>query len=353
MNQSFIQTPGYPCGVAAVGNFVYWVNGQTGSVGRAALSGADVEQNFIPGAQASCGVAVDSGHIYWADGFGIGRASIDGSAVDPAFLPTLGSTTVAINDRYIYWTRAPGKEQSFVPSIGRATLNGRRVNQRLISLGSMSEAPHGVAVGGGHIYWTNVGSGDTTVNTGTTIGRANLDGSGVKPDFIGGATNPCGPAVDATNLYWHSGGKSVGPSPFSPRPGDAIGRASLDATSIDQAFIMPAASGCGVGLDTPAPPPSNALLWDGIARNKRRGTAVLRVEVFSPGALVVRGSGINATRAQVAGGGVVKLSLRPTRAVARRLSTAKRAKVTAHVSLTPTGGLTRTHSRTIRLIKRA
>ena len=36
--------------------------------------------------------------------------------------------------------------------------------------------PCGVATDGTHIYWANEG--------GSTIGRANLDGSGVQQDFI-------------------------------------------------------------------------------------------------------------------------------------------------------------------------
>ena len=47
--------------------------------------------------------------------------------------------------------------------------------------------PRGLAVDGRHIYWT----------TNSTIGRANLDGTGVNQSFITGATRPDGVAVDA------------------------------------------------------------------------------------------------------------------------------------------------------------
>ena len=58
------------------------------------------------------------------------------------------------------------------------------------------------------VYWANNGS--------TTIGRANLDGTGASQAFVGGAINPCGVAVDAAHLYWATGG------------GGTIGRASVD-----------------------------------------------------------------------------------------------------------------------------
>ena len=39
------------------------------------------------------------------------------------------------------------------------------------------------------VYWAD--------NKGTTIGSANLDGTGVNQSFITGGANPCGVAVDA------------------------------------------------------------------------------------------------------------------------------------------------------------
>ena len=67
-----------------------------------------------------------------------------------------------------------------------------------------------VAVNGAHIYWANY--------DGDTIGRANLDGSGVDQNFISGADEPCQVAVDASHVYWGN----LGPS--------TIGRANLDGT---------------------------------------------------------------------------------------------------------------------------
>ena len=68
------------------------------------------------------------------------------------------------------------------------------------------------------IYWTNIIS--------NTIGRANLDGTGVNESFVSGATGlPYGIAVDGTYIYW-SGISS-----------NAIGRTNLDGTGANPSFI--------------------------------------------------------------------------------------------------------------------
>ncbi len=74
-------------------------------------------------------------------------------------------------DAYVYWT-APGTPSG--PTIGRANLDGTGMSQSFISgVGP----PLAIAVDAGHIYWENH---DTN-----TIGRANLDGTGVNKNFIG------------------------------------------------------------------------------------------------------------------------------------------------------------------------
>jgi hypothetical protein len=75
----------------------------------------------------------------------------------------------------------------------------------------------GVAVDAGHVYWTNFGTG--------TIGRANLDGTGIDQNFITGVSGATGLAVDAAHVYW---------ADLTTR---TIGRASLDGTNVHQSFI--------------------------------------------------------------------------------------------------------------------
>jgi hypothetical protein len=61
-------------------------------------------------------------------------------------------------------------------------------------LGSAAPCAHA------YVYWAAVGpAGD---GSGTTIGRADLDGSGVTHDLIGDASGPAGLAVDGGHIYW-------------------------------------------------------------------------------------------------------------------------------------------------------
>jgi hypothetical protein len=70
--------------------------------------------------------------------------------------------------------------------------------------------------------WTNIAFG--------TIGRANLDGTGVNQNFITADGNVTGIATDGSDIYWGNEGTN------------AIGRANLDGTGVNHAFIMGASS---------------------------------------------------------------------------------------------------------------
>jgi hypothetical protein len=85
----------------------------------------------------------------------------------------------------------------------------------------------GITVTGSHIYWTNTGP------TGPewTIGRANLDGTRVNQRFIRTANRPCGIAVDQGHIYWaQTTGRFAHPS-------TTIGRASLNGSAVNNQFI--------------------------------------------------------------------------------------------------------------------
>jgi virginiamycin B lyase len=137
-------------------------------------------------------VAVDSSHVYWSNqAHAIGRANLDGTGVDQSFITgrKIIPLGVAVNANHVYW--ANGSVGSGGPSrplstIGRANLDGTGVTHRFIRGATY---PFGVAVDANHVYWADFLTG--------TIGRANLDGTGVNRSFITGATNPVGVAVDA------------------------------------------------------------------------------------------------------------------------------------------------------------
>jgi virginiamycin B lyase len=147
------------------------------------------------------------------------------SAAVLALLAALLVSTLALApraDAYVYWSSGS--------IIGRANLDGTGVNQSFIT-GIQSQFPGtgDPAVDGGHIYWANSVPG--------TIGRANLDGSDPNQSLITGAVNPFDVAVDAGHVYWTNLGSQ------------SIGRANLDGTGVNQSFISVATFPQGIAVD--------------------------------------------------------------------------------------------------------
>jgi len=54
-----------PYGVTVDGQYIYWSNFGTNTLGRANVDGGEVNQSFITGASGPDGVVVDGEHIYW------------------------------------------------------------------------------------------------------------------------------------------------------------------------------------------------------------------------------------------------------------------------------------------------
>lgn len=204
--------------------FLYWTSGDN-SIGRASLDGSAVQQSFIGGVSAPCGLTVDGAHVYWANPGtqSIGRANLDGSGANPNFITGTRGCGVAVDGAHVYWSNLN------TSSIGRANLDGSGVDQKFIPVAANA---CGLAVDAAHIYWANLTSG--------TIGRANLSGTGVNQNFITGASGPCGVAVDAAHIYWDNAGNTSG----------SIGRANLDGSGVNQNFIGGARAPCGVAVDS-------------------------------------------------------------------------------------------------------
>src|SRR5947209_6345564 len=157
--------------------------------------------------------ASDPGFIFWATKAGaIGRANLDGSAINEGLVRTANAHGVAVDRQHVYWTgNVPGSEGT----IGRASWNGNDVKQDFISAGG---APYRLVLDARHVYWT-----DPQRNA---IGRAKLDGTDVQPNFITLGGPPFGVAVDGQHIYWTA----------QNFPG--VGRANLDGTGVNQDFIF-------------------------------------------------------------------------------------------------------------------
>jgi hypothetical protein len=222
-----------PVAIAVDANHIYWTNTSSESINRANLDGTGVNPNFLSYAQGQ-GVAVDGTNIYWSTpGEWIGRANLDGSGVNSSFI-NVGDVPsyVAIGGGFIYWTYFSNRW------IGRANLDGTDVNQTFLATGGNTT---GLAADGSHIYWTNISG---------FIGRANLDASG-KAYFQTGAPDVRGLAVDGSYLYF---GQVQG-----------VGRSNLDGTDVNPDFIpLGLNNGFVVGIAVIPEPTTGVLVLGGV-----------------------------------------------------------------------------------------
>jgi hypothetical protein len=201
-------------------------------------------------------IAVAGGEIYWAEPFAgtIGRANAaDGSGVDSRFIVTaggacspmsgIGTRGLAVDSTHIYWTN-PDQD-----TIGRANLDGSGVDQSFIT---GLQDPWDVAVSGPNLYWTSAGTG--------TIGHAQLDGTdalvpgSATSSFITGLTpsdadaGPAAIAAQGNELYFDNGD-------------GWIGRASADGTIVVHHLLQvydddagrPAPPAIAADADQPSP----------------------------------------------------------------------------------------------------
>lgn len=151
---------------------------------------------------------------------------------------------VANAGAYVYWA-AQGPA-----AVGRANLDGTGVNPTFIGAGTFTRA---VAVDGQHVYWTDL-------RDPTSIGRASIDGTNPQPHFItGGTRTPLGVAVDDSGVYWVNFGLG------------SIGRANLDGTGVNQNFVT------GLGFVTGVAVHQGFIYW-----TNRDGHAIGRASLDHP-----------------------------------------------------------------------
>jgi len=227
--------------IAVNGSYIYWGSGRN-AIGRANLDGTGVNESFITGTGGAVGVAVDGNYIYWTDfdNHSVARANLDGTGVNTSFIT--GASTpegIAVDGSHIYWANHTSD------TIGRANLDGSGVNESFISHSPGS--PIGVAVNGAHIYYSD------TIDL---VWRSNLDGSGLVPLGIA-TTSAQGIAVDSNFIYWTN-------QPITISAGTTIGRANLDGSGPNESFITldPGSGPVGVAV-APTPESSTSLLMIG------------------------------------------------------------------------------------------
>jgi hypothetical protein len=131
----------HPCAVAIDSSYLYWVD--TRGIGRAGLDGAQVEPGFVPIGGSGCGLAAGAQYLYFSGNSppqsqpSIGRVTYDGSFRQMDFITGLEEVSdIAVDSGHVYWVdRRWGMNNA---SIGRANLDGSDINRAWIPTQSFS-----------------------------------------------------------------------------------------------------------------------------------------------------------------------------------------------------------------------
>lgn len=231
-----------PSGIVSDGTHIYWGNGT--SIGRAVVDGSGANPAFIPGAVTGSGVygiATDGAYLYWTDGSRyIGRANFDGSGQAAHFID-LGSNSYPLGIAVAGGTLYVGEFAQIVtvPAAGGSPM---------VLTGLSGQAVLGVAVAGGYVYFTENLLGSASPNG--RIGRIPVGGLGLDESYVSGLQYPTAVATDGNELYW-----------IDTTPG-AIGRATIGAggaTGVQPNFITDAGGPDGLALDSAVDPTSTTI----------------------------------------------------------------------------------------------
>ena len=246
---------------ATADGYIFWSSYDSGKsrVGRAGLDGSGVNPELVGDIYFGAAVATDGTYVYWGETGSspklaqIGRATVDGGEINHAFQTgatycgifgmrapglgpllaeerllerkpsTEGSTARRTPATPATPSPAPAATSAASPSTpttstgAKASTSRRRPTRCRRSLptkpGSTSAPAHaacGVAVDGGHVYWTTIAPADPETFRADAIGRASIDGSeaSVENDFIVNASfftsvsTPSGIDVDGAFIYW-------------------------------------------------------------------------------------------------------------------------------------------------------
>jgi Ca2+-binding RTX toxin-like protein len=131
----------------------------------------------------------------------------------------------------------------------------------------------------------------------------------------------------------------------------------VDAAIADQPSLDPLANCENVDAlpDPPTAPgggPDNDFTIGKAEKNKKKGSAILPVEVPGPGALELAGKGLKPASADASGAGEVDLAIKAKGKAKKKLKQKGKKKFEPSVTFTPTGGTANTEDTTVKLVRK-
>jgi hypothetical protein len=271
----FMPAAEHVCGLAVNSTHIYWGDLGTSAIGRANLDGSQPNNWFVTGMRNPCLLAIGSSHIFWTTegSTSISRANLDGGNPDYDFVeadppreiyqsPYWDVCGGAVDGSHLYWAHNRAE------AIGRVTLDGSTVEPEFIpDVGGVC----GVAVTGSHLYW---GSYERS------IGRATIDGAQLEPTFIAGLERPCGLALDSTHLYWREQRTMPGSIGRVELGGGGPSREVLTNISGGAAGCEVAVDSLSLPSPTPSPPVQSSCRVGKANVGRRRPVAY--ISLFAP-----------------------------------------------------------------------
>jgi virginiamycin B lyase len=383
VNQSFITTGTLPAGTAVNGTHIFWTVALGNRIGRADIGGTNPNPNFITGTDVPSGIAINATDIYFSNQQAqqISRAPIGGGTPDFDFVqlpPGSNPSGVAVNATHVYWSNFSSG------SIGRVELDGDNPAPSFI-VGA--DRPCDITIHDGRLYWANSGFGADN----GSIGRADIVGgtvTNIDQNFMSGAAvnDPCGIAVNslavpscqarsattgveepvAIALQCSTGGAS---RTFSiatqPQHGTISGfsaaTGSLTYTPDDGYFGADSfryrgsnagASSNSATVNVTVTPNPNGFTIGDAERNKKKGTALLPVDVPGAGSLELSGEKIKDDAAEASGVGGIELLVKAKGKAKRKLKRKGKAKVSVEVTFSPNGGESSAEGAEVKLKRR-
>lgn len=216
-------------GIAITDNRLFWVTltGANDAISYVALKGAPKAHMLVGGLSFPVGLVAAGGWLYWADENAIGRVRPNGKQLSRRFikLPQESGGGVAnglaTDGHHLFFSRCQGAE------VGRANFGGGGLAYIKLPKGS---CPQGLTVGGGELYWAQIGG---------YVGRATTQGTHIASKWLNVHTSqgPFNLAADNADIYWDWGG--VAGSPIHVGQAHVSGRAANKSIFLGQgAFLL-------------------------------------------------------------------------------------------------------------------